>query len=124
MFPPSARRLGPRCLTSNHDRSLSAIPCNAKAAAVLALREAGDRPDVAEAVAIGGLLGGQRLLAQIVRQMRQKLLPDHLVRGAHDAGHIFGAIEPDPMRREGALKRDEMLGVGIDERAVEIEEKG
>jgi hypothetical protein len=51
-------------------------------------------------------------------------LPDHLVRGAHDAGHIFGAIEPDPMRREGALKRDEVLGVGIDERAVEIEERG
>jgi hypothetical protein len=86
--------------------------------------DAGDRPDVAEAVAIGGLLGGQRLLAQIVRQMRQKFLPDHLVRGAHDAGDIFGAIEPDPMRREGTLKGDEMLGVGIDERAVEIEEKG
>src|SRR5271163_3003516 len=41
--------------------------------------DAGDRPDIAEAVAIGGLLGGQPLLAQIVRQMRQKFLPDHLV---------------------------------------------
>ena len=33
-------------------------------------------------------------------------------------------VERDPMGREDLLERDEMIGIAVDQRAVEIEQKG
>ena len=56
--------------------------------------------------------------------MRQEPAPDHVVRGAHDLRGIARAVERDAVRREDALEREEMFVVGVDERTVEIKQKG
>ena len=55
--------------------------------------------------------------------MRQEGLGDHGVRRAHDFRRIFGCAKFDPVAREGALERGEMLRVAVDQGAVQIKKE-
>ncbi len=55
--------------------------------------------------------------------MGEKDLADELVRRAVNVAVVSVLIEFDPVRREDALERREVLGVAVDERPVEVEEQ-
>ena len=79
--------------------------------------------NLVETVAIVFFLGvdGSGLLHW--REVRQERLCDHGVRSAHDFRRILGFAKFDPVAREGALERGEMLRVAVNEGAVQVKEK-
>ena len=84
---------------------------------------AGDRLDVDDIGAIGGLLVVEDGAPLLSRQMREKHPPDQLVRSAVDVSFVGRLVHRDPVGCEHALERGQMLCVAIDERPVEVEKE-